>query len=227
MNDAYREADYDEMGDTQSPGVEMDEEYSPGYSQDSLARNDEDAEYDESISNDSDGRDTQPSSQSSRRAEPGSANQQPRLKKLPPPKPANKYQMKIQKNFLAMIAPKSNFAKQSITSIDDQSVNEKGRKIRHMSVQTNPIPFGPSIDSKFLMSEVRPWGQKAEHLPQKGLGLYYSRNPNHLAHATKLEKIKPISPTSPPLKPRARAPTLKGPQPTADNSIMVTVIKSL
>lgn len=48
-------------------------------------------------------------------------------------------------------------------------------KTKNSSSQTAPLPFGPSTTTEFLLSEVRPWGQPAQSLPKKGLGMYLAR----------------------------------------------------
>jgi hypothetical protein len=80
------------------------------------------------------------------------------------------YQKKVQDNFLKMIAPKKT-VHASITSDNDALGG-----IRHVGVQTIDIKFGPKVNTEYLLGEVRPWGAKAEHLPQKGLGLYFPRS---------------------------------------------------
>jgi hypothetical protein len=79
------------------------------------------------------------------------------------------YQKKVHNNFLKMIAPKQT-NHESTTSETDVLGG-----IRHVGVQTMDIKFGPKVNTEYLLGEVRPWGVKAEHLPQKGLGLYFPR----------------------------------------------------
>jgi hypothetical protein len=78
-----------------------------------------------------------------------------------------KYQRKVEENFYKMIAPKSNFSKKYFYQSEDMD----GK--REVGVQTTDIKFGPKTNTDFLLGEVRPWGAKAEYLPQKGL--YFSR----------------------------------------------------
>ncbi|KAH6591417.1 hypothetical protein BASA61_004928 [Batrachochytrium salamandrivorans] len=44
-----------------------------------------------------------------------------------------------------------------------------------VGVQTNPLPFGQSSTSQYLLGELRPWGPHAVCFPKKGAGLYQSR----------------------------------------------------
>jgi hypothetical protein len=188
MNSAFKEGDFDELQEqadadsaSEYPPTVSNENVNDGYDQNNDSYEEED---DGSV-----GRDTQPSSGQSSRAEMGTAPANPTSSFAAPPQIQSKYQEKIQANFLNMIAPKTNSTKYSIPSIDGDSavVHQRGRKMRHAAVQTTSIPFGPSVDTKYLLGEIRPWGNRAQFLPQKGLGLYYSRNPNHLAHAAKLD----------------------------------------
>ncbi len=108
----------------------------------------------------------------------------PTLKK----KPLNSYQKKIQMNYMAMIEPKTK--KHSY----DSSPPDRAAERKEVGVQTGPISYGPKVDVKYLLGDVRPWGGRAENLPQKGLGLYYSRNPNHLAKAMNMGKRLELPP---------------------------------
>ena len=182
MNSAYKEGDYDELDDDEQQAGTGSEEYPPTISNENV-----DDGYEED--NGSLRQDTQPSSAQSSRAEIGTAPANAAASFASPAPMQSKYQEKIQKNFLDMIASKTNPAKYSIPSIDGDSavINHRGRKMRHTGVQTSSVPFGPSVDTKYLLGEIRPWGNRAQFLTQKGLGLYYSRNPNHLAHTAKLD----------------------------------------
>jgi hypothetical protein len=175
MNQAFRETDYEDL---ENGSGEIEAVYPPNVSNNDLSQevySEENSEYQEYKDNYSQEADTQPSSAQSSRANfgtaPGNAN---RFQKY-----ESKYQQKIQKNFLNMIAPSANFKKYSIPSIDGDSavVYRQDRKMRHAGVQTTSLLFGPSVDTKFLLSEIRPWGNKAQYLPQKGHGLYFARSP--------------------------------------------------
>ncbi|KAI9209794.1 uncharacterized protein BJ171DRAFT_485041 [Polychytrium aggregatum] len=49
------------------------------------------------------------------------------------------------------------------------------RTRRSVSTQTRPLPFSESVTSKFLLTDLRPWGPPAQCLPKKGAGLFVAK----------------------------------------------------
>ncbi|KAJ3301241.1 hypothetical protein HDV03_001180 [Kappamyces sp. JEL0829] len=199
MNKAFREADFEELDGDEKDSVQYLYNEDPDVEQDmgSMDQSGEDLRIFEPTEDQR--LDTQPSTaeatvgQASSHGSHGSkslsALQRLTITPNAHKKPQNPYQKKIQKNFLSVIAPKTNKKKYVVMSADAH--------VRDAEVQTAPIAFGPSVDVKYLLGEVRPWGARAEHLPPKGLGLYYSRNPNHLAKATTVDKKFTLPPVQP------------------------------
>ncbi|KAJ3269364.1 hypothetical protein HDV01_001478 [Terramyces sp. JEL0728] len=102
---------------------------------------------------------------------------------LSPRKPGqgpNQYQRKIELNFLKMIEPTKRITYNNEVQPDILTFGTQ----RTIGIQTNPFKFGPSVNTDYLLGDVRPWGNKAECLPQKGLGMYVSRS-----HQTQMTKI--------------------------------------
>jgi hypothetical protein len=100
-----------------------------------------------------------------------------------------KYQRKVEANFLKMIAPTSAYKFKKTTGF----FADEGKT--DVAVQTIDIKFGPKINTEYLLGEVRPWGPRAENLPQKGVGLYMPRNLKNEKQLSRPKSLdRPIEP---------------------------------
>lgn len=80
------------------------------------------------------------------------------------------YQLRIENNFTDMISKIPSKYPKRVPEIIPQG------PLKESSVQTDPMPFGPPVNSSFLLGDLRPWGKPATTLPKKGVGLFKHRN---------------------------------------------------